>query len=332
MPPPSTLYALLDAARHALEIKDGATARRLTALVLAQQPDHLEARHLSAFAVYFLAFGDRSVPNFDNTLLTLRGETGNWHLTLAITLDKSGQAELARLAYRTAALLDFHLLPALRIGFGGPFNGQVMRMATFGALARSGRLGEVVETGAHRGTTTEFMAQRVACPVKTTEKDPYYFEASRLRFEELKGLGCSWVNDLQLHELDSRSFLVEVLKQPVPEDGLSFFYLDAHCDYLGHRDVENPLVGEVGLIRPARRHCIILIDDCEVPDDPGYGFEPGVSPEALAPLLPSFDSWFFPQGVRHETGNQRGSIVLSGSPETTALLGSIPELRPGKPD
>jgi len=330
MSAPSTIYALLDAARQALEMKNGATAQRLTGLVLAQHPEHLEARHLAAFAVYVQAFGDRPVPHFDATLLTLRPEAGYWHLSLAVTLNRTGLTELATLAFRTAALLDFHLMPGQRIGFGGPFNGQVLRIAGFRALARSGRLVELVETGTHRGTTTEFMARHVDCPVKTTESDPYYFESSRLRFEDLRQLGCPWVDNVHLYPLDSRSFLTEVLQQPVPEGGVSFFYLDAHCDYLGSRgDDENPLVAEVRLIRPARRHCIILIDDCDVPDDPAYGNEEGNTVAELTPLLASFDAWFFPQSSRHETGAMRGSIVLSGSPETTALLAGVPEFRLG---
>jgi hypothetical protein len=328
--PPSNLYALLDAARQALEMKDGVSAQRLTGLVLAQHPEHLEARHLWAFAIYVTAFGDRPVPHFDASLLTLRPEAGYWHLSLAVSLNRSGQTELASIAFRTAALLDFHLVPVQRIGFGGPFNGQAMRVAGFRAIARPGRLAELVETGTHRGTTTEFMARHADCPVKTTENDPYYFESSRLRFEELRRFGCPWVDNVQLYQLDSRSFLTEVLRQPVPEAGFSFFYLDAHCDYLGSRgDDENPLIGEVRLIRPARRHCIILIDDVDVPDDPAYGNDDGNTVAELAPLLPSFDAWFFPQSSHHEIGGVRGSILLSGSPETTALLAGIPEFRLG---
>ena len=327
----STIYALLDAARQALEAKDGESAQRLAGIVLAREPEHLEARHLSALAIYRLAFGDRPEldSNSDDNRLGLHARAGNWHLALAITFEKGGQAELARLAYRTAALLDFHLLPEQRVGFGGPFNGQVLRTGAFRAIAASRRLAEVIETGTHRGTTSEFMARHVACPVKTTEHNPYYFESSQLRFTELKAFGGAWAGNLQLFPLESRHFLAEMLRQPAPEDDFSFFYLDAHGDYLEGRDIENPLVGEVGLIRPARRHCIIMIDDFAVPDDPAYIACYGSSIVDLAPLVPSFDAWFFPQAAHHDTGALRGCVVLSGSRETTTLLGEVAELRFG---
>ena len=326
----STRYALLDAARQAIEARDGHTAQRLLGMVLTQSPDHLEARHLAAFAAYCVAFGDRPIPNFDNALLTLCTGSGSSHLNIALALANGGHAEAAVMAFRTAALLDFHLVPVQGIGFGGPFNGQPLRAEAFRAIARTGRIAELIETGAHRGTTTEFMARHVNCPVKTTERHRYYFEWTTLRFEDLRQMRCPWAANLELHNLDSRAFLAEMMRQPAPASGFSFFYLDAHGDYLEDRKVENPLLGEIRLIRPARHHCIIMIDDTGVPDDPGYAFDNGNAFEDVAPVFPHFDAWFLPQSARHESGSMRGCLVLSGSPETTALLSGVPELRRGE--
>ena len=155
-----TVYALIDAARQALRDNDSAAAMRLVSIVLDRHPEHLEARHLLGVSTYIRIRGDGPLPDID-TVLPLWGQSGYQHLRVGLVLEQSGQLELARAAFRTAALLDYHLLPQQRAGFGGPFNGQVLRMAAFRALAETGRLVEVVETGAHRGTTTEFMARYV---------------------------------------------------------------------------------------------------------------------------------------------------------------------------
>jgi hypothetical protein len=321
-----TVYALLDAARQALGQPDGVAAQRLIAIVLGQHPEHLEARHLAGLASYVCILGERAMPGFAE-LLPLGVHSGDQHMRIGLVLEQSGQHALAREAFRTAALLDHHLVPQLRAGFGGPFNGQVLRMAAFRAIAETGRLAEVIETGAHRGTTTEFIARHVACPVKSTETNPYFYEIARLRFEDLVQMGCAWARQVELSALDSRAFLVEALKPAERDGACSFFYLDAHGDYVEQRAVEDPLVEEVRLIRAARRHCIVMIDDFNVADDTAYFVPEGHTIEQMAPVLPGFDAWFFPLASRHDTGHLRGCLVLSGSPETTALLGGVAELR-----
>jgi hypothetical protein len=323
----SPLYALLDAARLALESQDSQTALRLTAAVLQHDPDHLEARHLAGLAAYCGLGGPGAAVVPSGVFCAFNSQCGTMHQQVALILQRCGQHELALAAFRTAALLDFHLQPGLRAGFGGPFNGQVLRVAAFRAIARFDGLTEVIETGAYRGTTTEFMAQHVACPVKTTESHPYFHEATRLRFEDLARRDARWATAVQLNALDSRAFLIECLREARSDGELSFFYLDAHGDYISGQTVENPFVEEVRLIRRARRGCIVMIDDFEVPDDPTYGVDDGNTMVNLAPLLPEFDAWFSPLEARHDTGSYRGSIVLSGSPETTVLLSGIPELR-----
>jgi hypothetical protein len=321
-----TIYALLDAARRALEAQDAATAQHLTEIALGRQPDHLEAHHLAGLAVYFAACG-AATPAVPIGYYKLTTQSGALHLNVGLTLEKLGHQELALGAFRTAALLDFHLQPELRAGFGGPFNGQVLRAATFRAIAARGALAEVIETGTFRGTTAEYMTRHVECPVKSTELNPYFFEFARLRFEELVRLGSSGARNFQLFARDSRAFLTDLFAAAPPDRGISFFYLDAHGEYIVGHDMPNPLVEELTLIRRARAHCIVMIDDFNVPDDSAYYVDQGITIEDVAAVLPHFHAWFFPLSSRHDTGHLRGSLVLSGSAETTALLDGVAELR-----
>jgi len=323
----STQYALLELARDALAQNDGVTAARLTGIVLEQHPGHLEARHLAALAYYLQGFSHIIEPALPDFTLRLNPQSGTLHKQAGQALHDKQLADLARLAFRTAALLDYHMHPEQRGGFGGPFNGQVLRMAAFRALAAGGRLAEVIETGSHRGTTTEFLARFAGGPVKTTELSPYYHELTRLRFEDLVEAGCPWAKTVQLFALDSRDFLPRILSEAPPEPGVSFFYLDAHGDYVAGARTEFPIVAELTAIRAARADCIVMIDDFQVPDDPGYHAENAIALDLVAPLLPSFDAWFYPIGASHDCGMLRGCLVLSGSPETTRQLSTVGELR-----
>jgi hypothetical protein len=320
-----TLYPLLDTAREALSQRNGPTAHRFLSIVLRQYPDHVQARHLAALATYYQIFNQDQAALLD-TQHDITQSSGNFHLDVALILEKGGYSDATLVAFKTAALLNYTLNPAMRATLGA-FNGQILRMQIFQDLAKSNLLGEVLETGTHWGTTTEYMAWRVPCPVRTTEISPYFIEASRLRFAELDELGSGWRGNVELFTLDSRAFLEAVLRNDVPEGGFSFGYLDAHCEYLGETEVENPLLGEIALIRAARRHCILMIDDFKIPDDPDYGFEEDITLDSLHHLLAGFDATFFPLSSRHDSGFRRGFLILSGSPETTALLDQIGELR-----
>jgi hypothetical protein len=321
-----TLYPLLDSAREALSQRDGITAHRFLAIVLRQYPDHLQARHLAALATYYQIFNEDQAALL-NTQHDITQSSGNFHLDVALILEKGGYADATLMAFKTAALLNYTLNPAMRATLGA-FNGQILRMQIFHDLAKSSLLAEVLETGTHWGTTTEYMARRVSCPVRSTEISPYFIEASRLRFAELDELGSGWRGNVELFTLDSRAFLEAALRHDIAEGGFSFGYLDAHCEYLGETEVENPLLGEIALIRAARRHCILMIDDFKIPSDPDYGFEEDITLESVQDLLAGFDAAFFPLSSHHDSGFRRGFLILSGSPETTTLLDQIGELRP----
>lgn len=324
MTPTTGAYAIVDAAMAALVRRDWAQAHMLSSLLVQRWDDLMEAHHLLGVTTYYRTFAkDKEVPGDS---LRLSSQSGTLHVEFGKGFQKAGAHDLAARAFRTAALLDYHLRPALRVGFagiGGAFNGQVLRRAAFRSIAAH-RLAEVIETGSYRGTTTEFIAQVVDCPVQTTEADPYLFESTRLHIAEARRLGAAWAQRVEAHGLPSKDFLVELFATAPSRPGLSFFYLDAH--EFDDASSAWPVLEELDLIRRARRDVIIMIDDFVVPDDPSY-LPKGCTLAMIAPALPHYDACFLPISGHHDTGMQRGCCVLSGSADATALLNAVPELR-----
>ena len=189
--------------------------------------------------------------------------------------------------------------------WGGPFNGQVGRSKIFQELIANIRFNAIIETGTFRGTTTEFLATESKLPVYTVEAEPLYHHFSKLRFRRFPSVS--------LERLDSRIFLETLSRNPaVPKENV-FFYLDAHW-----KD-DLPLREEIVLIDKSWRGVVIMVDDFQVPGDPGYGYDDygpdkSLTLEYLAPLVSLGFQTFFPTLLSaEETGRKRGCVVLADS-------------------
>jgi hypothetical protein len=188
------------------------------------------------------------------------------------------------------------------VQYGGPFNDQGARARLCQQLAALGGIRAVVETGTYRGTTTLFLSHVFAAPVYSVEIDPrsYYFARLRTR----------GIANVRLSLGDSRQFLHALAHdREIPKED-AFFYLDAH----GPGSL--PLPEELDLICRVWSHPLIMIDDFEVPDDPGYGFNdygPGLRfGTALLPAATRDFRQFYPAtSSGAETGYRRGSILLA---------------------
>ena len=103
-----------------------------------------------------------------------------------------------------------------------------------------------------------------------------------------------------------------------------FFYLDAHWAL--------PLREEVQIISDTWSDIVILIDDFQVPDDPGYGFDDyGEGLRLTAEYLPEatwsrYAALYPVASSRVETGKKRGCIVLV-SKGLEALVPRLTRLR-----
>ena len=216
--------------------------------------------------------------------------------------------------------LDYYRFPKLKRGFGGPFNGQEGRRAIFHAVLEKCDFAAVIETGTYRGTTTEYMAECAKLPTFTVELDRRiagYAKARLRRFLNVKVLS-----------MDSRA----AIRHIPPSVGTPFCYLDAHWND------DLPLGDEVDMILHRWPEAVIMVDDFEVPDDPGYAYDDyGPSKKLCLQYLCDSThigcSFFFPTlHSSQETGLRRGCVVLAKSSTSNVdRLALVPQLRQWQP-
>jgi len=237
----------------------------------------------------------------------------------ALELEAAGLAEAAQIGFEAAVTLDL-LNPELQFRWGGPFNGQAERRATFLEMLDRLRPEALIETGTYRGTSTEFMARHFTGSIHSCEIDRRCFLGSRRRLARFP--------HVELAQSDSRTFLRYVLAR-IPHGRPLLVYLDAHW----WEDL--PLREEIEIILASGHEAAIMIDDFEVPDDPGYTFDdfgPGkrFSLEMLAFLADHAEPLFYPRArAEAETGSKRGAVVISTGLRVTAALGAVTRLRGG---
>jgi hypothetical protein len=218
-------------------------------------------------------------------------------------------------------IIDYYLHPDWRSSWGGALNGQRQRQEMVAALIRHLPLHAIVETGTYRGTTTAFLASMTSIPIHTVEHDErnqgFAFSALR-RFDNVRRYGG-----------DSRTFLRTLAAMPGLADQVVFFYLDAHG-----KGSELPLAEEIEIIFKHWKRGLVLIDDFQVPDDDGYGYDnygPGqaLTYEYLTPAIQTFGLCTFYPSIPStiETGHKRGCVALAADADLIGTLRTIPQFR-----
>ncbi len=137
---------------------------------------------------------------------------------------------------------------------------------------------------------------------------------------ELRPSGCRGfararlrrIRKIALYYGDSAQVLRRLIDNDVFPEGAGFFYLDAHWD------IHLPLKEEVRLIFGAHRSAVVMIDDFEVPDDPGYFFDDygesgSLTVDYLSETIDRLGLVSFSPSCPaiKETGKKRGMIVLA---------------------
>jgi predicted O-methyltransferase YrrM len=216
------------------------------------------------------------------------------------------------------ACADYWLRRGLRRQYGGPFNDQRARARLCAQVAGSGEIRAVVETGTYRGTTTLFMARTFGRRVYSVEIAPRYHYYARLRTR-----GAA---NIRLSLGSSPDFLRRLSEDPVVPKEDVFFYLDAH------RAGEVPLREELDVVSRGWEQPVIMIDDFEVPGDPGYGFnedEPGprFDMQLLSPFSAHFQVFHPATPSTEETGYRRGCAILVKPGRWAERLRHLPLLR-----
>jgi hypothetical protein len=110
-----------------------------------------------------------------------------------------------------------------------------------------------------------------------------------------------------------------------------FFYLDAHWN------ADLPLNAELDLIGTHWQSYVIMIDDFQVPDDNGYGYDdygPGkvLDLSLLEAQIKKYNlKVFFPAArSNEESGGKRGCVVLASGDLLSQKLARLSSLRQWK--
>jgi hypothetical protein len=201
---------------------------------------------------------------------------------------------------------------------GGPMNAQSARIALTKEIIERCKIVRAVETGTYLGTTTEFFAS-LGLHVITAEINPKLATRSR---ERLK----AWKN-IELYESDSVEVLKKLIQGNENRSEPTLFYLDAHWEQ------HLPLREEAELVVSNFSKAVLMIDDFNVPDDPGYGFDdygPGKRLDInylRATNLPNLVLYFPSTPSYRETGYRRGCVVATANSDLAVILNGIGLLR-----
>lgn len=201
-------------------------------------------------------------------------------------------------------------------------NGQTARLEIAREIMELCGIGCVIETGTFLGSTTEWFAQ-FAVPVISVEIMDRNYGYAR---ERLKGLA-----NVALRHANSVDVLGELAREGHDRALPTLFYLDAH--WYEHL----PLREELEIIFGNFDKAVILVDDFQVPDDPGYGYDDYGHGKALTldylkeVRMPPLQLYFPRTAARWETGAKKGSLVATGDMELMAALDQAPLLRRWQP-
>lgn len=206
----------------------------------------------------------------------------------------------------------------------GPFNGQKWRCLLVAELVAKSNPAAIVETGTYLGTSTEWLAS-FQVPVYSCEASPDNYWFARARFKATP--------NVTLALCDSRAALRSFLAGPLRDQTSRpiLFYLDAHWNS------DLPLADEIEIIFGICESAIVLVDDFQVPDDAGYGYddyglEKALIPDYVAKSMKKHDlKALYPTcSADEETGAKRGCVVLAKRSTLGSILDSISLLRPSR--
>ena len=136
--------------------------------------------------------------------------------------------------------------------------------------------------------------------------------------------------NVHLYHGDSREVLRRLFAGKLRNlrDHTVFAYLDAHWN------ADLPLREELEIIFDHCPAAVVMIDDFQVPDDPGYQYDDygsgkSLSPVYIQPVLSAYDLEAYYPATRssEETGAKRGCVVLGNEHIPGNSLRELPLLR-----
>jgi hypothetical protein len=156
------------------------------------------------------------------------------------------------------------------------------------------------------------MAEWSKLPVYSVEADARNYGFAKMRLRKYQNVNLS----LGVIEGEANKYMSRAL----------LFYLDAHWS------ADLPLFEEVAKIVSSISQAIVMIDDLQVPNDNGYGYDDyGVGKalirDYIAPLVSQFGLAYPRTPSVAETGGRRGCVVVTRNPSLIEALEGISLLR-----
>lgn len=254
-----------------------------------------------------------------NNSTSLTGRFAKYFESLGRRLERGRGEWIPRYGYLIAAKIDL-MFPSLHLISAEPFNGQLNRLKLFHAILKACSISTIVETGTFRGVTTEYIAKNFDGKIYSCEVNRQYFDRASARLAMFANV------DLRL--MQSEALLESLLAMPALQEQSVFFYLDAHWN----KDV--PLIEEMSLIFNSHVPSVAMIDDFEVPSDPGYGFDTfGNNQKLCLQMLARFrgllsHAYFPSEPADTETGPKRGSMIFTNSAQLAREIETLKGLVP----
>jgi hypothetical protein len=197
-------------------------------------------------------------------------------------------------------------------------NGQKYRKQIITEILANNKFDVIVETGTEYGLTTKFFSQFSDKIISIEKSIPIYTIAKKNLANQ---------KNIKLVHNDSKDLDKILVKNGINLNTQNkiFFYLDAHSDD------DYPLVDEIKYIFQNYKSFILLIDDFQVPNDNGYGYDSYLGKKLninfIKKLFTNKEHIFFPNipSIK-ETGRLRGYVIITNDEEFKKFLIKIDEL------
>lgn len=195
-------------------------------------------------------------------------------------------------------------------------NGQHYRRKIISELLSKINFNSIIETGTEYGFSTAYFST-FDKKVFSIEKSKPLFYLAKKKLENFK--------NIHLILNDSKNIKNILDKNKIDKDSQVFFYLDAHSEN------DYPLLEELEFITTNYKNNLILIDDFQVPNDDGYGFDSfngkKLNLKLIGNSLIGKNFIYFPNiSSIIETGRLRGYVLITNNEDIKRELDAIKEL------
>lgn len=195
-------------------------------------------------------------------------------------------------------------------------NGQYYRRKIISSLLSNIKFHYIVETGTEYGFTAAYFSTFNKKVISIEKSKPLFYLAKK-KLENFK--------NIHLILNDSKNIENILNQNQIDKESQIFFYLDAHSEN------DYPLLKELEFITSNYKKNLIIIDDFQVPEDDGYGYDSFNGKKLNFKLIKNSligkNFIYFPKiSSKVETGKLRGYILITNYEEAKNKLDEIEEL------